>query len=81
MQLERQAAVEVAHLARGQPGFDVDADRPDVERAIGQLTGQLRAVQVIDVQHRGTQARPAEELALGHPVGLHGAVVIKVVAR
>ena len=52
---------------------------PHIQRA--QFFGQRGALRVVDVEHRRAQAGPAEQLALGQPVGVHAAVVVQVVAR
>ena len=79
---ERQAAIAIAEPARAQPRFALDRIGPQVEVAAGtQRIGELGALLVVDVDHRRLQPRPAEQLHLGIPVGLHAAVVIQVVAR
>ena len=42
---------------------------------------QRQALLVVDVDDRGLQPGPAEQLLLGFPVGLHRAVVVEVVLR
>ena len=41
--------------------------------------GELDPLRIVEVDHRGAQARPGEELRLGLPVGDHVAVVVEVV--
>ena len=45
-----------------------------------QFGGQRRTVFVVDVDHRGAQAGPVEQPALGRFIGFHAAVIVEVVA-
>ncbi len=39
------------------------------------------ALRIVDIEHRGLQAGPAEQRCLGMPVGVHVAVVVEMVLR
>ncbi len=67
-------------VERLQPGGLLHRHRPQVQRSGLQFSRQRRALGIVDVEHRGLQAGPAEQAALGRPVGGHAAVVVQVVA-
>jgi hypothetical protein len=82
-QIECQGVALVAHVARREPCLVVQRIGPQVGRAgvHRQLGGQRGALLVVDVDHCGAQPWPAEQRALGCPVGGHVAVVVEVVLR
>ena len=72
----------MAHVARREPRRRaLCRDGPEVDRGEIDRRCQVDALRVVEVDDRGAQIRPGEELRLGLPVGLHVAVVVEVVLR
>ena len=81
---ERQATGLVVHVLGAQAGFARvgHAVRPQLQATLAaQLLGELGAPGIVQVQHRGAQAGPVEQAALGGPIRSHVGVVVEVVRR